>query len=61
MLIYADCLCHISLCFQTSVLCKAAVHAGVILDELGGWVSVETHKGLSHYHATRANGIQSKE
>uniref|UniRef100_A0A8C8GLZ3 Discoidin, CUB and LCCL domain containing 1 n=1 Tax=Oncorhynchus tshawytscha TaxID=74940 RepID=A0A8C8GLZ3_ONCTS len=46
---------------HTSVLCKAAVHAGVILDELGGWVSVETHKGLSHYHATRANGIQSKD
>ncbi|CDQ57439.1 unnamed protein product [Oncorhynchus mykiss] len=46
---------------HTSVLCKAAVHAGVILDELGGWVSVETQKGLSHYPATRANGIQSKE
>ncbi|XP_029487185.1 discoidin, CUB and LCCL domain-containing protein 1-like isoform X2 [Oncorhynchus nerka] len=46
---------------HTSVLCKAAVHAGVILDELGGWVSVETHKGLSHYHAARANGIQSKD
>ncbi|XP_041721845.1 discoidin, CUB and LCCL domain-containing protein 1 [Coregonus clupeaformis] len=46
---------------HTSVLCKAAVHAGVILDELGGWVSVETHKGLSHYPATRANGIQSKD
>uniref|UniRef100_A0AAY5JXB8 Discoidin, CUB and LCCL domain containing 1 n=1 Tax=Esox lucius TaxID=8010 RepID=A0AAY5JXB8_ESOLU len=46
---------------HTSVLCKAAVHAGVILDELGGWVSVETHKGLSHYPATRSNGIQSKE
>lgn len=46
---------------HTSVLCKAAVHAGVILDELGGWVSVETQKGLSHYPATRANGIQSKD
>ncbi|KAG9347506.1 hypothetical protein JZ751_005073 [Albula glossodonta] len=45
----------------TSVLCKAAVHAGVILDEVGGAISVEEHKGLSHYSATRANGIQSKD
>ncbi|KAL0967407.1 hypothetical protein UPYG_G00251850 [Umbra pygmaea] len=46
---------------HTSVLCKAAVHAGVIMDDLGGWLHVETHKGLSHYPATRANGIQSKD
>ncbi|KAI1897502.1 hypothetical protein AGOR_G00083930 [Albula goreensis] len=46
---------------HTSVLCKAAVHAGVILDEVGGAISVEEHKGLSHYSATRANGIQSKD
>uniref|UniRef100_W5NKM9 Discoidin, CUB and LCCL domain containing 1 n=1 Tax=Lepisosteus oculatus TaxID=7918 RepID=W5NKM9_LEPOC len=45
---------------HTSVLCKAAVHAGVILDELGGQISVEEHKGLSHYDGIRANGIQSK-
>ncbi|KAJ8355897.1 hypothetical protein SKAU_G00186910 [Synaphobranchus kaupii] len=46
---------------ETSVLCKAAVHAGVILDEVGGAVSVERHKGLSHYAAARANGIQSRD
>ncbi|KAJ8009043.1 hypothetical protein DPEC_G00084740 [Dallia pectoralis] len=46
---------------HTSVLCKAAVHAGVILDNLGGWISVEAHKGRSHYPATRSNGIQSKD
>ncbi|KAG5846640.1 hypothetical protein ANANG_G00117140 [Anguilla anguilla] len=46
---------------HTSVLCKAAVHAGVILDEVGGAVTVEEHKGRSHYAAARANGIQSKD
>ncbi|XP_071370710.1 discoidin, CUB and LCCL domain-containing protein 1 [Centroberyx affinis] len=45
---------------HTSVLCKAAVHAGVIQDKKGGWVSVESRKGLSHYPASRANGVQSK-
>ncbi|KAM6964917.1 discoidin, CUB and LCCL domain-containing protein 1 [Aplochiton taeniatus] len=45
---------------ETSVLCKAAVHAGVVQDGTGGWVSVERHKGLSHYPSARANGIQSK-
>ncbi|XP_030626638.1 discoidin, CUB and LCCL domain-containing protein 1 [Chanos chanos] len=44
-----------------SVLCKAAVHAGVILDELGGPITVEEHPGCSHYPAVRANGIQSKD
>ncbi|XP_036405090.1 discoidin, CUB and LCCL domain-containing protein 1 [Megalops cyprinoides] len=45
---------------HTSVLCKAAVHAGAIRDEVGGVISVEEHKGLSRYSGTRANGIQSK-
>lgn len=47
--------------FQTSVLCKAAVHAGVIMDQFGGPITVEERRGLSHYPAVRANGIQSKE
>ncbi|XP_041106979.1 discoidin, CUB and LCCL domain-containing protein 1-like isoform X2 [Polyodon spathula] len=46
---------------HTSVLCKAAVHAGVIIDELGGQISVIQHKGLSRYEGIKANGIQSKE
>ncbi|KAK6489469.1 discoidin [Huso huso] len=46
---------------HTSVLCKAAVHAGVISDELGGQISVIQHKGLSRYEGIKANGIQSKE
>ncbi|XP_028653643.1 discoidin, CUB and LCCL domain-containing protein 1 isoform X1 [Erpetoichthys calabaricus] len=46
---------------HTSVLCKAAIHAGVILDELGGEISVVQLKGIGHYGGTRANGIQSKD
>ncbi|XP_026146150.1 discoidin, CUB and LCCL domain-containing protein 1-like isoform X2 [Carassius auratus] len=46
---------------HTSVLCKAAVHAGVIMDQFGGPVTVEEHRGLSRYPAVRANGIQSKD
>lgn len=46
---------------HTSVLCKAAVHAGVIMDQFGGPITVEESRGLSHYPAVRANGIQSKD
>nr|XP_023653001.1 discoidin, CUB and LCCL domain-containing protein 1 isoform X1 [Paramormyrops kingsleyae] len=45
---------------HTSVLCKSAIHAGVITNELGGQIYVEARMGLSHYPGTRANGIQSK-
>ncbi|XP_016353284.1 discoidin, CUB and LCCL domain-containing protein 1-like isoform X2 [Sinocyclocheilus anshuiensis] len=46
---------------HTSVLCKSAVHAGVITDQFGGPITVEERRGLSHYPAVRANGIQSKD
>ncbi|XP_042602120.1 discoidin, CUB and LCCL domain-containing protein 1-like isoform X1 [Cyprinus carpio] len=46
---------------HTSVLCKAAVHAGVIMDQFGGPITVEARRGLSRYPAVRANGIQSKD
>ncbi|XP_041109046.1 discoidin, CUB and LCCL domain-containing protein 1-like isoform X1 [Polyodon spathula] len=46
---------------HTSVLCKAAIHAGVILDELGGQISVIQDKGLGRYEGIKANGIQTKE
>ncbi|KAG1963426.1 discoidin, CUB and LCCL domain-containing protein 1 [Pimephales promelas] len=46
---------------HTSVLCKAAVHAGVIMDQFGGPITVEERRGLSHYPAVRANGVQSKD
>lgn len=45
---------------QTSVLCKAAVHAGVIADELGGQVTLSREKGITLYEAAFANGLHSK-
>lgn len=45
---------------QTSVLCKAAVHAGVIADELGGQVTLSREKGITLYESTFANGLHSK-
>ncbi|XP_044532750.1 discoidin, CUB and LCCL domain-containing protein 1 [Gracilinanus agilis] len=46
---------------DTSLLCKAAVHAGVIADELGGQISVLQSKGISRYEGILANGILSKD
>ncbi|KAI4887677.1 hypothetical protein NFI96_014865 [Prochilodus magdalenae] len=45
---------------HTSLLCKSAVHAGVILDRFGGPIVVEGHRGLRHCEAVQANGILSK-
>ncbi|XP_053344437.1 discoidin, CUB and LCCL domain-containing protein 1 [Clarias gariepinus] len=45
---------------HTSVLCKAAVHAGIFPDQLGGEITVEEQRGLRYYESVRANGIQSK-
>ncbi|XP_025057741.1 discoidin, CUB and LCCL domain-containing protein 1-like [Alligator sinensis] len=45
---------------DTSVLCKAAVHAGVILDELGGQVTLSRQKGITLYESAFANGLHSK-
>ncbi|XP_067867795.1 discoidin, CUB and LCCL domain-containing protein 1 [Heterodontus francisci] len=45
---------------DTSVLCKAAIHAGAIADDLGGQVSVILKKGITLYEAASANGILTK-
>ncbi|XP_018419399.1 PREDICTED: discoidin, CUB and LCCL domain-containing protein 1 [Nanorana parkeri] len=45
---------------DTSLLCKAAIHAGVIADELGGQIHVTHQKGASRYRGVLANGIFSK-
>ncbi|NXP20187.1 DCBD1 protein, partial [Scytalopus superciliaris] len=45
---------------DTSVLCKAAVHAGVISDELGGQVTLSREKGITLYESAFANGLHSK-
>ncbi|XP_071662707.1 discoidin, CUB and LCCL domain-containing protein 1 isoform X2 [Patagioenas fasciata] len=44
---------------DTSLLCKSAIHAGVIADELGGQISVTQQKGISHYEGVVANGVPS--
>ncbi|XP_034031023.1 discoidin, CUB and LCCL domain-containing protein 1 [Thalassophryne amazonica] len=45
---------------DTSVLCKSAVHAGVMSDSLGGRVTVTRGRSLTLYESTFANGIVSK-
>lgn len=45
---------------QTSVLCKSAVHAGVISDGQGGHVAVTRGRSLTLYESAFANGILSK-
>ncbi|XP_069731461.1 discoidin, CUB and LCCL domain-containing protein 1-like isoform X1 [Phaenicophaeus curvirostris] len=45
---------------DTSVLCKAAVHAGAIADELGGQVTLSREKGITLYESAFANGLHSK-
>ncbi|XP_031791392.1 discoidin, CUB and LCCL domain-containing protein 1 isoform X2 [Piliocolobus tephrosceles] len=46
---------------DTSLLCKAAVHAGIIADELGGQISVLQRKGISRYEGILANGVLSRD
>ncbi|XP_003479767.2 discoidin, CUB and LCCL domain-containing protein 1 isoform X2 [Cavia porcellus] len=46
---------------DTSLLCKAAIHAGVIADELGGRIHVLQHRGLSRYKGGLANGVLSRD
>ncbi|KAJ1176003.1 hypothetical protein NDU88_001287 [Pleurodeles waltl] len=45
---------------DTSVICKAAVHAGAISDDVGGQVTFIREKGITLYEAAAANGLQSK-
>ncbi|KAK2864303.1 hypothetical protein Q7C36_003457 [Tachysurus vachellii] len=45
---------------HTSVLCKAAVHAGIFPDQFGGAITVEQERGLRYYESVQANGIKSK-
>ncbi|TKC38399.1 hypothetical protein EI555_012832 [Monodon monoceros] len=46
--------------FQTSLLCKAAIHAGVIADEVGGQIGVLLRRGMSRYEGILANGVLSR-
>ncbi|XP_061845808.1 discoidin, CUB and LCCL domain-containing protein 1 [Colius striatus] len=46
---------------DSSLLCKSAIHAGIISDELGGQISVTHHKGISRYEGVVANGVASHD
>ncbi|XP_072821883.1 discoidin, CUB and LCCL domain-containing protein 1 isoform X2 [Vicugna pacos] len=46
---------------DTSLLCKAAIHAGIIADEVGGQISVLLQKGISRYEGILANGVLSRD
>ncbi|KAJ8779780.1 hypothetical protein J1605_012267 [Eschrichtius robustus] len=45
---------------DTSLLCKAAIHAGVIADEVGGQIGVLLRRGVSRYEGILANGVLSR-
>ncbi|KAG5858055.1 hypothetical protein ANANG_G00026030 [Anguilla anguilla] len=45
---------------DTSVLCKAAIHAGVVSDDLGGPVTVSRQRSITLYESSFANGLLSK-
>uniref|UniRef100_A0A6J0UF81 Discoidin, CUB and LCCL domain-containing protein 1 n=1 Tax=Pogona vitticeps TaxID=103695 RepID=A0A6J0UF81_9SAUR len=46
---------------DTSLLCKSAIHAGIIADELGGRINVVQLKGIRRYQGILANGILSQD
>lgn len=47
------------LSFQSSPLCVAAVHAGVVSNAVGGRISVVSSKGIHHYEGALANNVTS--
>ncbi|XP_030614644.1 discoidin, CUB and LCCL domain-containing protein 2 isoform X1 [Archocentrus centrarchus] len=44
---------------ESSPLCVAAIHAGVVSNAAGGNISVVNSKGISHYEGTLANNVTS--
>ncbi|CAG5865793.1 unnamed protein product [Menidia menidia] len=44
---------------ESSPLCVAAVHAGVVSNAAGGRISVVSSKGIHHYDGTLANNVTS--
>ncbi|XP_008299577.1 discoidin, CUB and LCCL domain-containing protein 2 [Stegastes partitus] len=44
---------------ESSPLCVAAVHAGVVSNAVGGKISVVSSKGIPHYEGTLANNVTS--
>ncbi|KAK9411530.1 discoidin CUB and LCCL domain-containing protein 1 [Crotalus adamanteus] len=46
---------------DTSFLCKSAIHAGIIADEVGGQINVVQLKGKNRYQGILANGVLSHD
>jgi hypothetical protein len=46
---------------DSSSICAAGVHAGVITTASGGLVTIEVRPGEAHYRATRRHFVQSNE
>ncbi|KAM3861671.1 discoidin, CUB and LCCL domain-containing protein 2 isoform 2-T2 [Diretmus argenteus] len=44
---------------ESSSLCVAAIHAGVVSNAVGGRISVVSSKGIPHYEGTLANNVTS--
>ncbi|XP_062391336.1 LOW QUALITY PROTEIN: discoidin, CUB and LCCL domain-containing protein 2 [Sardina pilchardus] len=44
---------------DSSVLCLAGIHAGVVSNEEGGQINVVSSKGIPHYDSTLANNVTS--
>jgi len=44
---------------QSSPLCLAGIHAGVVSNTLGGQISVVSSKGIPHYESSLANNVTS--
>ncbi|KAL2076513.1 hypothetical protein ACEWY4_027893 [Coilia grayii] len=44
---------------DSSVLCLAGIHAGVVSDAEGGRINVVSSKGIPHYDSTLANNVTS--
>nr|XP_039250734.1 LOW QUALITY PROTEIN: macrophage mannose receptor 1-like [Styela clava] len=44
-----------------SQVCSAAIHAGVLLDRLGGAVTLKAEMGLSSYKGTERHGVHSQD
>ncbi|XP_077970679.1 uncharacterized protein LOC144425162 [Styela clava] len=44
-----------------SQICSAAIHAGVLLDQLGGTVTIKAEPGQSVYEGTERHGVHSQD
>ncbi|NXA47226.1 DCBD2 protein, partial [Nothocercus julius] len=60
LFIYKVALRFSSSLFQSSSLCMAGVHAGVVSNTLGGQINVVISKGIPYYEGSLANNVTSK-